>query len=139
VPSQAPQYGRLRRRTQFLAAAKGLRVNVPAFSLQAIRRAGPGEARFGFTATTRTGNAVERARMRRRLKEAIRTNEGLPVRDGHDYVFVARRDSLNTPFATLCSQIARALAEIGAKADRKSGQPRQTGADEVPMKAADRR
>jgi ribonuclease P protein component len=139
VPSRAQQYGRLRRRPEFLAAAKGLRVNAPAFSLQAIRRADPGEARFGFTATTRTGNAVERARMRRRLKEAIRTNEGLPVRDGHDYVFVARRDALNTPFAEVCSQIAWALTEIGARADRKSGQPKRTGPDEVPMKAADRR
>jgi ribonuclease P protein component len=139
VPSQAQQYGRLRRRPEFLAAAKGLRVNAPTFSLQAIRRPEPGNARFGFTVTSRTGNAVERARMRRRLKEAIRTKEALPVRDGHDYVFVARRSALNTPFAELCSQIARALAEIGAKADRKSHEPKRTGTDEVPMKAADRR
>jgi ribonuclease P protein component len=139
VAGPALPHGRLRRRSEFLAAAKGLRVTAPAFSLQATRRAQPGEARFGFTVTTRTGNAVERARMRRRLKEAIRTKEGLSVRDGHDYVFVVRRDALNIPFAELSSQIARALAEIGAKSDRKSRAPKQTGTDDLPMKAADRR
>jgi ribonuclease P protein component len=138
VPKEAAQYGRLRRRSEFLATAKGLRFNAPAFSLQTVRRPDPGEARFGFTVTTRTGNAVARARLRRRLKEAIRTTKGLSVRDGHDYVFLARRDALNTPFAELSSQIARALAEIGAKSDRKSREPKTTGNDRLPMKAADR-
>jgi ribonuclease P protein component len=123
VPGEAPQYGRLRRRSEFLAAANGLRSNARAFSLQAIPHADHGQARFGFTTTKKTGNAVERARMRRRLKEAIRTTQGLPVRAGHDYVFVARREALSIPFAELSSQIARALAEIGAKLDRKAGEP----------------
>jgi ribonuclease P protein component len=119
VPKEAPRSGRLRRRAEFLAAAKGLRHNMRAFSLQAVRRSESGEARFGFTATKKTGNAVERARIRRRLREAIRTTEALPVREGHDYVFVARREALTTPFAELSSQIARALAELGVYRDRK--------------------
>jgi ribonuclease P protein component len=123
VPGKAPQYGRLRRRSEFLAAANGLRSNARAFSLQAIPHPDRGQARFGFTTTKKTGNAVERARMRRRLKEAIRTTQGLPVRAGHDYVFVARREALSIPFAELSSQIARALAEIGTKLDRKAREP----------------
>ena len=101
-------------------------------------RSDPGEARFGFTVTKKTGNAVERARMRRRLKEAIRVTQALPVREGHDYVFVARRDALTTPFAELSTQIVRALAEIGGKLDRRSREPKQSGPTERPMKAADR-
>ncbi|MGA8603219.1 MAG: ribonuclease P protein component [Beijerinckiaceae bacterium] len=120
------RHGRLTRRSEFLEAAKGLRVNARAFSLQAATRASPGEARFGFTATKKTGNAVERARMRRRLKEAIRTTKGLPVRDGHDYVFVARREALSLPFAELSAEIARALAEIGKKLERKSREPKKS-------------
>ena len=139
MPGQASRYGRLRRRPEFLSVAKGLRFHARAFSLQAIRRPERGEARFGFTTTKKVGNAVERARMRRRLKEAIRTRRGLPVREGHDYVFVARRDALSTPFAELTGQIVQALSEIGDKLDRKSRQPKQCGPNQVPMKAADRR
>jgi ribonuclease P protein component len=135
VPEKAPRPVRLRRRSEFLAAAKGLRFNAQAFSLQAVRRAAPGDPRFGFTVTKKVGNAVERARMRRRLKEAIRTAEGLSVRDGHDYVFVARRDTLSTPFAVLSYQIAQGLAEIGAKLDRKSRAPKKPETDPKPMKA----
>jgi ribonuclease P protein component len=138
VAGPALPHGRLRRRSEFLSAAKGLRFNARAFSLQAIGRSDPGEARFGFTVTNKTGNAVERARMRRRLKEAIRTAEALPVREGHDYVFVARREALSTPFAELSHQIVRALAEIGTKLDRKSREPKKSGTDQVSMKAADR-
>jgi ribonuclease P protein component len=137
VPDERPCFGRLRRRSEFLAAAKGSRVNAQAFSVQAVRRLDRGDARFGFTATKKTGNAVERARMRRRLKEAIRTTKGLPVRDGHDYVMVARRDALSTPFSELSSQIARALAGIGLKLDRKSRDPKKSEPDDVSMKAAD--
>jgi ribonuclease P protein component len=135
----ASAHGRLRQRSEFLSAAKGLRFNAPAFSLQAICRSEPGRSRFGFTVTKKTGNAVERARMRRRLKEAIRTAQALPVREAHDYVFVARREALSTPFRELSDQIVRALAEIGTKLDRKCREPRKSGTDDVSMKAADRR
>lgn len=121
------RHGRLTRRSEFVEAAKGLRVNARAFSLQAVRRGSPGEARFGFTATKKTGNAVERARMRRRLKEVIRTTQGLPVRDGHDYVFVARREALSISFADLSAEIARALAEVGTKLERKPREPKKSG------------
>lgn len=120
-----------------MRASQGLRWNARAFSLQAVRRADSGEARFGFTVTKKTGNAVERARMRRRLKEAIRTGRDLPVRAGHDYVFVARRDALVAPFAELFTEVARALGEMGAKLDRKLGQSKNMH-PAPPMKAADR-
>ncbi|MBV8849765.1 MAG: ribonuclease P protein component [Methylobacteriaceae bacterium] len=149
MATPASRHGRLRRRSEFLSAAKGLRFNAPAFSLQATSRHEPGGARFGFTVTKKIGNAVERARIRRRLKEAIRTTEGLPVREAHDYVFVARTAALNTPFADLSNQIVRALAEIGTRLDRKSSKPqsskpqssksKKSGTDEVSLKAADRR
>ena len=76
--------------------------------------------------------------MRRRLKEAIRTTPGLPVRHGYDYVFVARREALSIPFAELTKQIARALADIGIKLDRKGREPRKSGSDDVSMKTAAR-
>lgn len=118
------RFGRLRRRSEFLAATKGQRLNAGAFSLQALQRGAGGAPRFGLTVTKKTGNAVERARIRRRLKEAIRTAKALPVRAGHDYVLVARREALTIPFVELCAEIGRALAAIATK-PREPNEPKQ--------------
>src|SRR6201992_1302162 len=52
----ASRCGRLRRRSEFRAAAKGQRLNAGAFSLQALQRGAGGAPRFGLTVTKRTGN-----------------------------------------------------------------------------------
>ena len=57
--------------------------------------------RVGFTVTKKHGNAVERNRMRRRLKEAVRLSAGFAMKPGHDYVVVARRELLTAPFERL--------------------------------------
>ena len=41
--------------------------------------------RIGYTVTKKQGNSVERNRMRRRLKEAVRHIAGVPFKPGHDY------------------------------------------------------
>ncbi len=79
------------------------------------------EPRVGFTVTKRQGNAVERNRMRRRLKEAVRLSAGLAMKPGHDYVIVARRDVLNTEFAVLEHLLIERI-----KGRAKSGRPRET-------------
>lgn len=96
---------RLRQRSEFLAVAAGVRVGATAFSLQGRirhheRKATP-SARVGFTVTKKTGNAVERNRIRRRLREMVkRADEGLLRRDC-DYVLVARREALHRSFDAL--------------------------------------
>ncbi|SCX20773.1 ribonuclease P [Agrobacterium sp. DSM 25558] len=79
------------------------------------------EPRVGFTVTKRQGNAVERNRMRRRLKEAVRLSAGLAMKPGHDYVIVARRDVLNTEFAVLEHLLIERI-----KGRAKSGRSRET-------------
>ena len=72
------------------------------FLLEVLDRNDPeGEARVGFTVTKKHGNAVERNRMRRRRKEAVRLSAGFAMKPGHDYVIVARRELLNAPFDAL--------------------------------------
>ena len=74
----------------------------PLFLLEVRDRQMPDEApRVGFTVTKKHGNAVERNRMRRRLKEAVRLSAGFARQAGHDYVVVARRDVLSASFKTL--------------------------------------
>ena len=67
---------RLRHRTDFLAAAGGQLASVGAFVVQALRRAEDGPVRIGFTVSRKVGNAVERNRVRRRLKDMVRLSQG---------------------------------------------------------------
>ncbi len=48
--------------------------------------------RFGFTVSKKVGNAVERNRVRRRLREVVRLSGRKPMpHDGHYYVRLCRR------------------------------------------------
>ena len=96
--------GRLKNRSEFLAVQAGEKRRGGSFLLEVLDRKTPEtEPRVGFTVTKRQGNAVERNRMRRRLKEAVRLSAGFAMKPGHDYVIVARRDVLDTAFPKLQS------------------------------------
>ena len=110
---------RLKRRTEFLAAATGIKVPAAAFVLQARARAdlGPdlGPPRFGFTVSKKVGNAVERNRVRRRLREIVRLNAVMAPRSGHDYVLIGRKAALTLPFGRMASEFAGALKRAHGK------------------------
>ncbi len=140
---------RLRRRADFLRAAKGKRVYARGLTLQAAPRPIPSEQagwralgeptyffagtrrdqicnpldvlsclgapRFGFTITKQSGGAVQRNRIRRRLKEALRLLNPLPARPGHDYVILARPAALDMPFLALQGELIWAFGKIGAR------------------------
>ena len=116
--------GRLKCRADFLRAAKGRRWHGKAFSLQAgqadetgaVEGAATPAARVGFTVTKKVGGSVVRNRARRRLREALRLTEGLPVRPGHDYVVIARLEAVRLPFSTLQSDLTRAIRSVHAEA-----------------------
>jgi ribonuclease P protein component len=102
---------RLKKRRDFLAAAKGSKAARRAFVLEAIRRGDEGPPRFGFTVSKRTAKkAVERNRIRRRLREAARL-ASVDARAGHDYVLVGRRHALSEPFSELTATLAEALRQ----------------------------
>ena len=103
---------RLKKRRDFLAAAKGTKAPRRAFVLEACRREDDGPARFGFTVSKRAAKkAVERNRIRRRLKEAVRLAGPGRIRAGCDYVVVGRRSALTDDFAALQADLAGALAQ----------------------------
>lgn len=103
--------GRLKSRPQFLAVREGEKRRGGLFLLEVLDRNEPeGEPRVGFTVTKKHGNAVERNRMRRRLKEAVRVKAGFAMQSGHDYVVVARRDVLSASFAELTEELAERIA-----------------------------
>jgi len=102
----------LRKRRDFLAAAKAERAGVSAFLLQGRDRGDGGEVRIGFTVTKKTGNAVVRNRIRRRLRAVARQVMGAAGRPGYDYVLVAREQALAAPFPSLLDDLDRALRKL---------------------------
>jgi ribonuclease P protein component len=103
---------RLRRRADFLAAASGMKIASPAFLLQARKRSDGGPVRCGFTVSKKVGKAVERNRVRRRLREVVRLSAGRAMRSGHDYVLVGQRTALRAPFARMVEDFDGALRRI---------------------------
>jgi ribonuclease P protein component len=105
---------RLKRRPDFRAAAAGQRASVGTFVVQARRRAEDGPVRIGFTVSRQVGNAVERNRVRRRLREMVRLSQGGNMHDGHDYVLIGRRAALAVPFGQMRQDLDTALGRIHA-------------------------
>ena len=103
---------RLRQRADFLAAATGIKVPAAAFVLQARKRADDGPVRLGFTVSKKVGNAIERNRVRRRLKEIVRLSGADRMQSGHDYVLVGRRAALKVPFARIAADFQAALRRL---------------------------
>jgi ribonuclease P protein component len=105
---------RLRQRADFLAAAAGARAPVSGFVLQALNRREDGPVRVGFTVSKKVGNAVERNRVRRRLRELVRLADAEGMRPGYDYVLIGRRAALDLPFDRLAADFGRALSRVHA-------------------------
>ena len=127
---RAPRLATLKRRSEFLRIRKGARFATPAFVLEAKRRVNetedsPGQgARFGFTVSKQVGIAVERNRIKRRLKAAVRDVVREYARSDFDYVLIARRAALDAGFAGLVSDLIKALGRIHAKPGERTAGPR---------------
>ena len=119
---------RLKRRPDFRAAAAGQRASVGAFVVQARRRGEDGPVRIGFTVSRQVGNAVERNRVRRRLREIVRLSQGGGMHDGHDYVLIGRRAALAAPFGRMRQELDTALGRIH---DPERAQTRQEARQET--------
>ena len=103
---------RLKKRSEFLRAARGRRAGRSAFPLQAIESLQE-EPGLGFTVTKKTGSSPERNRIKRRLREAARACEPA-FQPRHDYVLIGRREALQQPFARLVSDLSGAIPKIPA-------------------------
>jgi ribonuclease P protein component len=70
--------------------------------------------RVGFTVSKKVGNAVERNRVRRRLREIVRLSNADGLACGHDYVLVGRRAALSLPFERIAEDFQRAMGRLKA-------------------------
>ena len=113
----------IRKRSDFLAANRGLRVARAGFVLLVNRAAAPDHAmRYGVTVTRKIGGAVVRNRMKRRFRALLR--ELLPGHGiaGADHVLIGRVGGVERDFAQLRSEL---VAALGRAAQGKGDPPRR--------------
>jgi ribonuclease P protein component len=113
---------RLRRRAEFLKAATGAKASAAPFVLQAIRRGEDGAPRIGFTVSRKVGTAVERNRVRRRLRAIVKQAVTL-MRPGYDYVLVGRRAALQEPFDHMMASFDSAVRRVHAAPTGRMAKP----------------
>ena len=103
---------RLKRRQDFVAAARALYAAMPGMVVQMRPRGDEAAARVGFTATKKIGNAVVRNRVKRRLRELARLQLTSAARPGHDYVLIGRAPTFDRAFPDLEKDLASALKRL---------------------------
>lgn len=103
---------RLKRRQDFVAAARALYAAMPGMVVQMRARGDEAPPRVGFTATKKIGNAVVRNRVKRRLRELARLQLASEARPGHDYVLIGRAPTFERTFPELEKDLSAALKRL---------------------------
>jgi ribonuclease P protein component len=132
--------GRLTRRAEYQRVSRGRRVSAETLTLQSRQREAPereiaSSPRVGLTVTKSVGGAVERNRVRRRLKAALRAAAPLEAERDHDYVLMARREALGRRFAALVDDVRNAFHAARRGGGRSRGRAQAVGT----LKDKDRR
>jgi len=119
----------LKRRPDFQRVRRGARCAQSALVLEGRARPdAPGVARFGLTITRQVGTAVDRNRIRRRLKAAIAGIAERHALGDFDYVVIARRGALTAPFPQLIAELVHALDRVHRLSARRPPQPHKARA-----------
>lgn len=99
--------------------AKGKSAAAPTLALY-CRKNRCGHTRLGLTVGVKLGHAVVRNRVRRRMKEAYRTNEGrfLP---GYDIVVVGRTRAVHATYREIERHLLQTADKLGLLVKQEGG------------------
>jgi ribonuclease P protein component len=124
--SQSAAMNTLKKRSDFLAVAKGGRVGRRAFVVQGLQHSSEAAPRIGYTVTKKTGNSVVRSRIKRRLRAAVAELSPAEIPKNADFVLVARDSALTLPFPNLVADLKSGLHQVLDPATpRGRGKPRK--------------
>jgi ribonuclease P protein component len=116
----------LKKRSEFLAVAKGGRLGRRAFVVQGLKRGSDEAPRVGYTVTKKTGNSVVRSRIKRRLRAAVADLAPAEIPQKADFVLVARDSALTLPFQKLVEDLKSGLTQVlEPGTPRGRGKPRR--------------
>lgn len=90
----------------------GKKFHFPAFIMLLSQREGEGFCRVGYTVSRKVGNAVQRNRAKRRLREAVRLAfkdyAGVP----YDLVLIAKASAVERDFSLMVADLQNALRQM---------------------------
>ncbi|MHA1598057.1 MAG: ribonuclease P protein component [Alphaproteobacteria bacterium] len=111
-----PSLLRLKRRPEFLkVAATRQKWVTPGLIVQMRKRTRtPADTRVGFTVSRKVGNAVQRNRAKRRLREVTAQVMAEHAKTGLDLVVIGRAGTLKRPFPALLGDMEAALKKLDA-------------------------
>jgi ribonuclease P protein component len=103
-----PRSQRLRKRSGFTAVqGRGKKLHTDSFLVFVLpRKEGLAPARLGITVSKKVGDAVERNRVKRLVREGFRRNKAL-FPDGLDVVFIAKHNVVQTGFDQVVREIQK--------------------------------
>lgn len=102
----------LRRKSDFSSIYKKGKSIGDKYVVIFYRRNGFNYNRLAFLASKKVGNAINRNRARRLMKESVRTMDK-ELNNGYDYIFIARNTIKNTKCADVKKSIEAAIKRAG--------------------------
>ena len=92
----------IRKRSLFEAARNSANeVSTAGFIVQALKIEEEPHFQVGYTVSKRVGNAVERNRVKRRLRALVRLLLPTRAKSGMAYIFIGRKAALERPYERL--------------------------------------